>query len=148
MKFSYIFHILLSLFNVLYPFVFPQKYDIYYIILNVYLFLQFKLYGECILSVFEKRKIDPNYKVNQCSYLHPHIMHYIKDQKVSKTLQNLISAFVMAGMARIILRSALPKKVQWTTIVLAIYLNLPYITRSHDICAGECKSICDAMGGY
>jgi hypothetical protein len=76
-------HFTSQLILILYPLIFDVKYDIYYLVFITFLFLHWiYLKGECILSYWEKKHLDPSYVMGQDVYSHPFMDDLIKNKNV------------------------------------------------------------------
>ena len=61
-------------FSIIYPFVFDKQYDVYYLIFGILLYISWKVHnGECILSLWEKQLLDPEYIAGSDSTYNPYI---------------------------------------------------------------------------
>lgn len=68
-------------FTLLYPFIFPSKYDGYYLGVLVLLWIHWQLLqNECILSLWEKQLLNATYKTGDDPYSHPLLNVYINKE--------------------------------------------------------------------
>lgn len=68
------FHYCTFFFSIIYPYIFNDKYDIYYLSFGVFLYIHWKLIkNECILSLWEKQLMDNMYIIGSNIEYHPFI---------------------------------------------------------------------------
>ena len=71
--FFQVLHLLNEIFLSSYVFIFPKKYDIYYICYILFIIIHWILLkNECIISYIEKKLIDKDYSLGSKPYLHPY----------------------------------------------------------------------------
>jgi hypothetical protein len=67
------FHFYFIFFACFYPFIFSNSYDLFYLIIILLLVIHWNTFkGECILSYFEKKILDPSYKLGSDTTYHPY----------------------------------------------------------------------------
>lgn len=67
--------------TILYPFIFPSKYDGYFLGALVILWIHWQLLqNECILTLWEKQLLDPSYKIGDDPYSHPLLNVYLNKE--------------------------------------------------------------------
>lgn len=108
-------HLFSLLLQVVYPWVtwrLPLKnrntFDVVFISVVCAIYLHWGVFkGECIVSYWEKKQIDPSYRLGECPYVHPFecmLKGYTSDQKrssVSLIIQNLSVLAFLVVMARV-----------------------------------------------
>ena len=68
------FHFYFLFFVCFYPLLFPKKYDLFYLFIILLLLIHWATFrGECILSYFEKKILNPEYKLGDDRTNHPYI---------------------------------------------------------------------------
>ena len=83
-------------FSILYLFIFPQSYDVYYILFSILLSLHWKYFnGECALSLWEKQMLDPHYTSGDDTTYHPFIDIYSKDLNRFLVMIMFVSMFIV-----------------------------------------------------
>ena len=83
-------------FSILYLFIFPQSYDMYYIFFSILLSLHWKYFnGECALSLWEKQLLDPHYISGKDTTHHPFIDIYSKDLNRFLVMIMFVNMFIV-----------------------------------------------------
>lgn len=100
-------HTAIVLFNVSYIFVFSPSMDKHYLIFNFIMVLHwFVCNMECILSFFEKKNIDPSYRLGAAPYLHPFAKLIAVDEGAQRRNGTLASFLALAGLSVVVYRQA------------------------------------------
>ena len=93
-------HLFNDLFLSLYVFLFPKKYDIFYVVYIFIMGLHWLLCkNECIISYLEKKSINKNYILGSLPYHLPHV------QDTGLTFRFYINILVLFNVFTIIYRS-------------------------------------------
>lgn len=94
------FHFTTFGFTLLYPLLYDKDFDLMYIIINLIIgFSWIFVKEECILSLWEKQIINPNYKLGDDVYQHP-FLDNIFDSKLMTSVLIIISfiVFIFVGI--------------------------------------------------
>lgn len=122
-------HYTVLTFATLYPFLFNKRYDLFYILFAIMLFLSWKLFnGECPLSYLEKVYIDKNYKMGYDVTSHPYVDILAEDMSevvwlVLGTQINLVFIYVVA---RYSFNNIKNPYIRYTNIAVAFGIFLYY----------------------
>jgi hypothetical protein len=112
-----IFHTLLDIFYCSYLFIFPKKYDIYFAGFILLITLQWCCSrNECMLSYYEKKWLDPDYRfASRPKYL-PHYKTFHNTITIT-----IVHAFILINLLTIIYRAktVLVKGMAFTALALA-----------------------------
>jgi len=126
---SYIIHVLCEWFLCIYAFIIPKKFDIFYtlyILLLIVLKCIFKY--ECIINYFDKRLIDPNYKLGSDTKYVPYERVIYKDNSY---LIFFINCLIILNLAILIIRnkSVFIKGISAFNIVMWLFIE--YTTQDY-----------------
>jgi hypothetical protein len=114
------FHLLLDIFNCIYIFIFPTKYDIYYASWILFVVVHWLLLKrECIISYIEKRILDPNYIFGS----NPRYMPY-KNAYYDKMHIMLISKIVLINTSLLYIAY---RSDNWITKLVAVLACCIYV---------------------
>ncbi len=88
------FHFTTFGFTLLYPLLYDKTYDLIYIIINLIIgFSWLFVKEECILSLWEKQIINPNYKSGDDIYQHPFLDNIFDSKNMTSVL--IITSFIV-----------------------------------------------------
>jgi len=88
------FHFTTFGFTLLYPFLYDKNYDLIYIIINLIIGFSWAfIKEECILSLWEKQIINPNYKSGDDVYQHPFLDNIFDSKLMTSVL--IITSFIV-----------------------------------------------------
>lgn len=124
-------HVVISIFNAVYPYVFDKKYDKYYLPYMLLIYIHWIFFGECLLSYMEKKFVyGHSYKRGMDAQQHPSVdLIFGRYGKVIKKL--LISMSISLGCIAVVvvlLRSTwINIYLRWIFILFAVSCNLFYI---------------------
>jgi len=84
----------------------PSKWDAIYIAYIILLHVHWLFNkNECIISLYEKKEVDPDYKVGQCPYIHPYTLKL--NEYIGTTVATLLAAFFLVPVVFVLVRTCL-----------------------------------------